>query len=266
MPFVKIDSHAHLTCDELYTDLGEVIKRAKEQNIVALININTDPITLRRGIEVAQEYPGYFFNTGATTPHDVEKEGEKNFPVFRDAATKGNLIAIGETGLDYYYEHAKRKVQQEFFIKYLDLARETNLPLIIHCRGEEAFSDLFQLSEPYLDVSCLLHCFTGGKEEVNEAIKRGWYISISGIATFKKSEELRNVIETIPLDRILIETDSPYLAPQSKRGQVNEPANISEVLTIIARCKNRGEEEVSTQIVKNTCEFFHISSSILEKH
>lgn len=258
--FVKFDSHAHITGDALFNDVDMVIERAKEQNVQYIINIATDAITLERGIALAQKYPDMVFNTAATTPHDVEKEGESFFPHVQKAAQEGLLSAIGETGLDYYYEHSLRKLQKNFLERYFELADQMGLNVVIHCRGDEAFDDLFVIAERQQRLPhCVLHCFTGTREQAEKALSLGWLLSMSGIATFKRSEELREVIKEIPLDRLLIETDAPYLAPQSKRGERNEPSYVGEIAKIIAEVKEIDLEQVCAQIVKNAWSFFQIS-------
>lgn len=257
--FVKIDSHAHLTSDELYPDIEEIIARAKEAGVNKVVNINTDRKTLQRALELQKKHPDFLFNTGATTPHDVEKEGDEMFEDFVGVAKNRKLVAIGETGLDYYYEHSDRACQKKFLQKYLDLAKSVNLPVVIHCRGDEAFADLFAITkEASLTKPCLLHCFTGTFSQAKIALERGWSISISGIVTFKKSEELRQVVKEIPLESLLIETDSPYLAPQSKRGRVNEPAFVGEVAETIAMVKHLDLSFVTDACTQNTRTFFGI--------
>lgn len=246
--FVKVDSHAHITSEELFPDVEGILQRAREAGVVRIVNIATDAKTLERGLALAEKYPDFVFNTAATTPHDVEKEDM--FALVKEAA--GKLVAIGETGLDYHYEHSPRELQKKFLGKYIELAKETNLPVVIHCR--DAFEDLFTFDIP----SAVLHCFTGGLKEAEAALKRGWYISFSGIVTFKKSVELRAVLKEVPLEKILIETDAPYLAPQAKRGKVNEPSFIGEVAEVIAAVKNVSLREVCEMTTKNGCEFFKI--------
>lgn len=256
--FVKIDSHAHLTSDELFPDISAILKRAKDADVKRIININTDLITFQRGLDLAQKYPDMIFNTAATPPHDVDKEGESFFPIVKDAASQGQLIAIGESGLDSYYGHSSFEGQIKFFKLYIELALTFDLPLVIHCRGDEAFDQLFQTTKSYPTLRALLHCFTGTTEQAMRALENGWLISLSGIITFKKSTELRTTIYHLPLDRILIETDSPYLAPQSKRGKQNEPAFIGEVAAAIAEVKSVSLQTVCEAISKNTCAFFQI--------
>ena|SRR3990167_6441573 len=252
-PFVKIDSHAHLTSDELYPNADRIIERAIKEGVTKIVNINTDRSTFERAKELQKKYPEYIFNTVATTPHDVEKEGEENFAYFETAIRQGEVVAVGEVGLDYYYEYSNREIQKEFVKRYFDLACAVKLPVVIHCRGDDAFRDLFSFQQPILAV---LHCFTGNQRQAEQAIERGWYVSVSGIATFKKSEALRQVIKQLPLNRLFIETDAPYLAPQSRRGKVNEPAYITETAQTIASVHNISLEEVCLETTENARKFF----------
>ncbi len=261
--FVKFDSHAHIASDELIGDAEEIIKRAQKTRVDKIINIATCKKTLERGFVLEKKFPGIVYNTAATTPHDVEIDGEAFFPIVEKEATAGNLVAIGETGLDYYYEHSKRSLQKEFLVRYFELAEKTGLNVVIHCRGDEAFTDLFDLAKKQKRIpKCLLHCFTGNESQAKQAIELGWPISLSGIITFKRSNELRDVIKTIPIESILIETDSPYLAPQSKRGQTNEPSYIGEIAEMIAKEKEIPLKDVCSQTVNNTLSFFQLSRKL----
>ena len=260
---VKFDSHAHLSSDELYDKADELIQRAIAANVEKIINISTCAKTLERGLILSEKYPDVIFNTAASTPHDVEDDGENFFPIVEEAAMAGKLVAIGETGLDYYYEHSKRDVQITYLESYFELAKEAGLNVVIHCRGDEAFTDLFAIAEKQSNPSrCLLHCFTGTAEQAKKGIELGWKISMSGILTFKRSDELRDVLREIPLKDLLIETDAPYLAPQSRRGQTNEPSYVGEVAQTIADVKQIPIEDVCAQTVKNTLEFFNIPSKL----
>jgi len=256
-----IDSHAHLSDPELIGQADEILARAKAASVQKIVNICTGEMSLAKGLELAKRAKGMVFNAAATPPHTVETEGESFFPFVEEAARGGDLIAIGETGLDYYYQHSPRETQIKFLIRYFSLAIETNLPIIIHCR--DAFLDLFTLAdEHYKGRPLLLHCFTGTNEEAKEAVKRGWMISISGIATFKKSEGLREAIRSIPLENLFVETDAPYLAPQSKRGKQNEPSFIVETLETMARVKGVSLEEIAAATTENASHFFSFPKDI----
>ncbi len=227
-----IDTHAHMTDDRMWAEIDTRMDEALSAGVTKIVNINTDRTTLERGLLLRERYP-FLYNAGATTPHDVEKEGEENFPFFEKMAREEKLIAIGETGLDAFYTHSPKETQCRFLRKYFHLAKEVKLPVIIHCR--DAFEDLFQIAdEEYPGLPLLLHCFTGTLQDALKAIDRGWYISFSGIITFKKSGELRAILPHLPLTSILIETDAPYLAPQSKRGELNRPAWVKETALCIA--------------------------------
>ncbi len=253
-----IDSHAHLTSDAVYSDVDAVLGRAQAAGIAAIVNICTDKKTLDRGLELSKRYP-WIYNAAATTPHDVEAEGESMFEPIAREARAGRLAAIGETGLDYHYQHSPRETQQKFLRRYLQLALECHLPVVIHCR--EAFADFFNILDAEYRVAGrhapgVLHCFTGTVAEAEEVLKRGWYLSLSGIVTFKKSVNLREVAQRVPLDQLLIETDTPYLAPQSKRGHPNEPSYLVETASFIAGLKGIALDELVQATAGNARHLF----------
>lgn len=251
------DSHAHLSSPEVMPLIEGVMARAKVAGVAKILNICTDPMTLEQGLSLEQTHKEVR-NAGSTTPHDVEKEGESAFPLFEKAAKAGKLVAVGETGLDYHYEHSPKDLQKRFLVRYLRLARECKLPVIFHCR--DAFNDLFEIvdAEYPKEAPAVLHCFTGTLNEAKEVVKRGWLLSISGIATFKKSEALREVARWTPLSQLLIETDTPYLAPQSRRGQQNEPAFLPETARCIAQEKGISVEEVADATFENAQKIFQM--------
>lgn len=252
-----IDSHAHITTATVFDDIDNILQRAQQAHLKAIVNICTDAETLKKGIELSKTCP-WVYNAAATSPHDVEEEGEKLFPLMADHARKGDLVAVGETGLDYYYKHSFSETQKHFLRKYLHLALECQLPVVIHCR--EAFDDLFEiLDTEYQTAPGVIHCFTGTLAEAEQVIKRGLFLSLSGIVTFKKSDELREVAEFVPLEQLLIETDTPYLAPQSHRGKPNEPSYLLEIAEMIARVKGISVEEVARATTENACRLFSLS-------
>jgi TatD DNase family protein len=256
-----IDSHAHLTGGG-FTDseLSELLERSLKAQVNEIINICTDLPSLEKGLALSKQYP-WVHLTAATTPHDVEKEGEEAFETIASCARSKQLVAIGETGLDYHYTYSAKEIQKSFLIRYLQLALECGLPVVIHCR--EAFADLFSIIDDYYQINGrhapgVLHCFTGTKEEALQVLERGWFLSLSGIVTFKKSDELREVAKLTSLNQLLIETDSPYLAPQSHRGKTNEPSFLPEIAETIARVKGVSIGEVASAISTNAKRLFHI--------
>ncbi len=255
-----IDSHAHLTSAACIQDADSLIIAAEAAGLAAIVNICTDLPSLEGGLALRKRHPA-LFNVAATTPHDVEKEGEECFEVFARHARSGDLVAIGETGLDYYYEHSPRDMQQHFLRRYLRLAKECSLPVVIHCR--DAFDDFFRiLDEEYMidgkHGPGVLHCFTGTLQEAREVVRRGWYLSLSGIVTYKKSDELKLVAKEVPLSSLFVETDTPYLAPQKKRGQKNQPAYLVETVQTIAEIKEVPFDLVAQQTAANACELFKL--------
>ena len=255
-----IDSHAHLTCESVYPLVHEMLQRAQAKGLSHVINICTDVDSLEKGLQLAKQYP-FVHNAAATTPHDVEKEGAEVFHIMEQAAVNGSLLAVGETGLDYYYEHSAKSLQQDFLRQYLRLAKKCKLPVIIHCR--DAFDDFFRiLDEEYTEngvhLPGVLHCFTGNKEEALEVVARGWYVSFSGIVTFKKSAELREIATKVPLELVLVETDTPYLAPQTFRGKVNEPGYLIETIKVVASCQGVSAEKLAKLSSENAQKLFQI--------
>lgn len=256
-----IDSHAHLTADALFEQVDPILARAQASGVDAIVNICTDAKTLERGLSLKGKY-SWVFHAAATTPHDVEKEGELLFPLMERHALSGALVAVGETGLDYHYYSHTKLLQQDFLRRYLHLALRADLPVIIHCR--EAFADLFQILDSDYKLKGahapgVLHCFTGTAPEAEQLLARGWFISLSGIVTYKKSDALRDVAKIVPLERLLIETDAPYLAPQAYRGQINEPAFILETADTIAKVKGISSAEVANATAANAARLFKIN-------
>jgi len=255
-----IDTHAHVTSSQI-ADPVALLERAHQAGILQIINICTDEDTLNRGLALAASTKTPKVHTAAAcTPHDVASFGEPFFSVVKRHARAGALIAVGETGLDYHYEHSPRKEQQAFLERYLRLAREAELPLIIHCR--DAFEDFFAIAAESIrtgwEVCGVLHCFTGTMEEAQQALDQGWYISFSGIVTFPKSDALREVAAYVPINRMLVETDTPYLAPKSKRGRPNEPAYLPEIAACLASLKNVPTEELARHTLRNAHILFNL--------
>lgn len=257
-----IDSHAHLTCSEMYFDIDSILTRAKQASITSIINICSDSVAHTKGLSLKKRYP-WIHNTGGTHPHDTKKMGEEEYAYFEKAAASKELIAIGEIGLDYYHAHSPKDTQIKYMKKYISLAIQENLPVVFHCR--EAFTDLFAVCDAYFPNSrgrVILHCFTGSLDEAMEVLDRGWYLSISGIVTFKKSDWLRQVVSEVPLNSLLLETDCPYLSPGKYRGKRNEPAWIIETAKVCAELKQCSLEELARATSYNTKKIFRIEKKI----
>jgi len=255
-----IDSHAHLSSGEIYPKAAALIESAKLLGCRGIVNICTDQESLENGFLLQKDF-SQIVNTAAVTPHDVGGPCEKYFAAIEKAAFEGKLVAIGESGLDYYYEHSPRQLQKEWLIKHFKLAIEADLPVVIHCR--EAFADFFELLDSeYLKFDPkkkgVLHCFTGTSVEARAVVERGWLVSFSGIVTFKKSVDLQEAASVVPLENLLIETDTPYLAPQSKRGKPNEPAFIVETAEMLSKIKNCTLNEIYEKTAANASSLFNL--------
>lgn len=253
------DSHAHLSAPPLLEQIDSIIERARSAGVHTIVNICTGVDSLHKGLELSKRYPG-LYNAAAVHPHDAQALHAEYFPLVEKHAQQKDLVAIGETGLDYHYQHSSRDVQKEVLRKHLKLALSCGLPVIIHCR--EAYADFFELLDAEYVVNGrhapgVLHCFTGTMAEAQQVLERGWYLSLSGVVTFKKSEELRDVARIVPLDKLLIETDAPYLAPQSHRGKQNEPAYVVETAEVIAAVKQLSVAELAKATTQNAQNLFN---------
>lgn len=253
-----IDSHAHLSDAAFSEDREAVIGRAWEAGVSDILNICTDAETLAIGQELARQHARIHL-VASTTPHDVVEE-DPFFDRVAAAAKEGQLVAIGETGLEYHHEVSPKSLQRVWCERYLHLASQCRLPVVLHCR--DGFSDLFALLDAIPSLQGVFHCFTGTLDEAKGVIDRGFYLSMSGIVTFKPSHALREVAQWVPLDRLLVETDAPYLAPQSRRGKRNEPAFVTETGRLIGGVRGISEEAIAEATAANARRLFNLSSPL----
>ncbi|WP_315169413.1 TatD family hydrolase [Metaclostridioides mangenotii] len=252
------DSHAHLNDERFDEDRDELIKSLREKNVDLVVNPGADIETSKSAVELSNKYDFIYAAVGVH-PHDVSELDDSAIETLREMATKNNkVVAIGEIGLDYYYDHSPREVQKEWFKKQILLANELKLPIIIHDR--DAHADTFDIIKEYKsdEIGCVLHCYSGSVELAREYIKMGCYISIPGTVTFKNSRKVREVAREITLDKLFIETDSPYMAPEPHRGKRNDPSLVAFVADKIAQEKGISYEEVCEKTKENAKIFFGI--------
>lgn len=247
-----IDSHAHLI-HEGSLPLEQMLTRAQAAGIAHIINIATSPDEAAQGMQLSARYP-WISLACATTPHDAESKGDTDFAKMAAHARAGHLVAVGETGLDYHLPSHSKSAQRILLCRYFALAMECHLPMIIHCR--DAFADFFSLLDTSFQGTGVLHCFTGTLDEAKQLIARDWFLSLSGIVTFKNSLALQEVARWVPLDHLLIETDAPYLAPHPYRGKPNEPAYLVHTAQCIANLRHISLEELARQTTKNAQTLF----------
>jgi TatD DNase family protein len=255
-----VDSHAHLDGPEFDADRDAVIERARAAGLRYLLVIGGASGLEQMGtaLDIAETHDWVYAAAGIH-PHEASKAQDAHFDLLRRLARQPKFLAVGEIGLDYYYDHSPRKVQKQVLIRQLDLAREVKLPIIIHCR--DAWPDLREIIRAYRRATGLggiLHCFSGTLEDAHELMDCGFLVSFAGNLTFKKAEDLRAVAGEVPLDRLLTETDCPYLAPVPYRGKRNEPAYVAEVTRELARLHNLSEEAMGQRVVENFAEFFRL--------
>ncbi len=261
-----VDTHAHLDMEEFDHDRDQVLSRARENGVKVIINAAFDLASSRRALELAHKYEGVYALAGIH-PHDAGGVSCGYLDELRNLVQSPLVVALGEIGLDYYRDYSPKPLQQKVFREQLALARELDIPIVIHDR--DAHGDLMAIlkQDGIPKRGGVMHCFSGSWEMARECIKMGFYISIAGPVTYKNATRLKSVAAKIPLDRLLVETDSPYLTPQAHRGTRNEPAYVRYVVEEIAALKQIKPEELAQAVVRNTSAIFGIKSGIIgEEH
>ncbi|HXN07710.1 MAG TPA: TatD family hydrolase [Nitrospiria bacterium] len=254
-----IDTHCHIEMLGNEIERTEAIKRAREAGVAAMVSIGTDLSSSETASKLAMDHPDIFATVGVH-PHDAKTAGPEVYDRFRELIrTNPRIRGIGETGLDYYYDHSPREIQRKVFAEHISLAKETELPLVIHSRNAPEETLEILLKEEAWSAMGIFHCFSETEEVALKAMDLGFYISFSGIITFKKAEALQAVVSKVPLERILVETDAPFLSPVPFRGKKNEPAFVRLVAEKIAEIKNIPLEEVMAQTSRNARIIFGIS-------
>jgi TatD DNase family protein len=256
-----IDSHAHIDFPQFAEDRDAMLERARAAGVTALLAIGTGPgpEKLDSALPFAEQYD-WIYATVGIHPHEAEQVRPPHLDQLANLAKHPRVIAWGEIGLDYFYDHSPRHVQQRVFREQMALARNAKLPIIIHCR--EAWSDcLNQIDEEWRSsgLGGILHCFSSTLEDAKHGIEMGFLISFAGNLTYPKAQNLRDIAKALPLESLLIETDAPYLAPQAYRGKRNEPAYVAEVARTLASVRNLPPEEVAGTTAANFRRFFHLT-------
>ncbi|HTA25674.1 MAG TPA: TatD family hydrolase [Terriglobales bacterium] len=263
---IFVDSHAHLDGEQFQADREQVIARAREAGVEAIVAIgNGDgPGTLDCGIKLAERYE-FIYATVGIHPHEAKLATDAAFAELEQLAKRPKVIAWGEIGLDYFYDHSPRDLQQQVFVKQMELARRAKLPIVIHCRpsggADNAWQECLGLISQHWTSSGLggvLHCFTGTWAHAKRALDLGFMISFAGNVTFPKAQQIRDAAKEVPLDRILIETDCPFLAPVPHRGKRNEPAFVRETARQLGELRDLSTEEIGVQTAKNFYRFFSL--------
>lgn len=252
-----IDSHAHLDDERFDKDRDRLIKSLKESGIDLIINPGSDLGSSIKAVSLSEQYDNIYAAVGVH-PHSAKEMDESTIEVLKSFTNRDKVVAIGEIGLDYYYDNSPREIQRQKFIEQLELAKEVDLPVIIHTRdaAQETFDILKEAQDGSLEG--VLHCYSGSVEMALEYIKMGFYISLGGPVTFKNSRVSREVAKAVPIDRLLIETDSPYLTPEPYRGKRNEPLFVRYVAGTIAEIRGLTFDELAKKTSENAKKIFRI--------
>ncbi len=252
---ILVDSHAHLEMKHFADDLPQVIERAEDKGLRYILTIGVDTESSTRSIKIADRFHMVFAAIGIH-PHDAKDHGLESIEELKKLAKHPKVLAIGEIGLDYYRLYSPKKEQQRIFRQQLRLAKELNLPIIIHNR--DSLSDLLEImnEEQGWDLGGVFHCFAGDIKFGQHCLEKGFYLSFAGNITYLKAHRLREVLSHIPLNRLLIETDCPYITPQAYRGRRNEPSFVLETVKTAAQCKNISEDRLGEAVTNNFISLF----------
>jgi len=250
-----IDTHCHLTFDDLVTDIEAVLARSREAGVTGWITVGTDPEHNQKAVELAERFENIYAAI-AIHPHDAKTVTADILKELRELAQHNKVVAVGETGLDYHYNYSKPQDQTRAFASQLKIAKDLNLPVIIHCR--KAFDETVEILEQFGDVKkVVFHCFSGSAEQAKVVLDRGFHISFTGVVTFKNAEKTRRAAKVVPLDRLMVETDCPYMSPEPMRKQkVNEPGLMIHTVAFLAKLKEMDLGDFAEAVTATSRAFF----------
>ncbi len=253
------DSHAHVDGPEFDADRDEVLARARAAGVRRMVVIGAvgDIASAERAVALAERDPD-IWATVATHPHDVKQMTPDWWATHERLARHPRVVAIGETGLDYYYDHSPRDLQQACFARFIELARAANKPVVCHIRDAHDDARAILREQRAAELGCVIHCFTGTPEDARAYAEMGCYVSFSGIVTYKTAQPLRDAVPLVPRDRLMIETDCPYLAPVPKRGKRNEPAFVVHTAEVVAGAAGMNFEELARITTANAARVYRL--------
>lgn len=254
-----IDTHAHYDDESFDSDRDSLLMGMKEHGVERIVTVGANIATSRAALELAEKY-SFLYAAVGVHPSDVTELDEEKIDWLKAVAKQEKVVAIGEIGLDYHYDEPEPELQKEWFIRQLALAREVTLPVIIHSR--EAAEDTLSLMKEYHaeEIGGVVHCFSYSPEMAEEYVKMGFYIGIGGVCTFKNAKKVKEVVKKVPLERIVLETDCPYLAPEPNRGKRNNSMNLIYVAREIAALRGIPEEEVIQKTRENALSLYHMKN------
>ena len=250
------DSHAHLDDERFQEDFAEILARMAENGVTRMMNIGCDLPSSEASIRLAERY-GWIWAAIGSHPDDADHVDVARIARYRELARSARVKAIGEIGLDYHYEDVPREVQKQAFRRQMALAEELGLPVVVHER--EAHGDGMEIVDEFPTVKGVFHCYSGSVEMAQELVRRGWYVGFTGVLTFKNARKALEVAKSVPLDRILIETDCPYMAPEPYRGRRNEPGFVPQVAKKLAEIRGISVEAAAKATFENASRLFGIA-------
>ena len=252
------DTHAHYDDEKFDLDRDEAIRRAYSEGVLYIVNIGANIESSKKSVELADKYDFMYAAVGVH-PEEVGLLPDNYIDVLEDLVNnnRDKVVAIGEIGLDYYCSCVPKELQKKFFIEQVDLAKRVDLPIVIHSR--DAHKDTLDIIKNENITRGILHCFSGSQEMADEVLKRGLYIAIGGVVTFKNAKKIVEVIKNVPIDRLLIETDLPYLAPEPLRGKRNESGNLKYIVEKISEIKDMLPEDVARITMENAKKLYGVS-------
>lgn len=255
-----VDTHVHLHFPDFQPDVEQVIERARQSGVQFFINVGTDLESSKQAIAIAEKHD-FIYATVGIHPHDVKDATPEDMCELAGLAKHPKVVAIGEVGLDFYRNLSPEDVQRKLIVQFFEMARQADLPLVLHIR--EAYEAMIELLKAHFKppIRAVSHCFAGSQKVMEELIALGLFISFAGPVTYKKNDALREVVRACPENRILIETDAPFLAPQARRGERNEPAFMIETAHLIARLREISVDRVGQIVLKNSEALFGRSFS-----
>jgi TatD DNase family protein len=252
-----VDSHCHLDFPDFADQLDDVVGRARDAGVVRIVTISTRVRRFDGLLAIAERFPDVYCSVG-THPNNAHEELDVTAADLERLASHPKVVAIGEAGLDYHYDYSPRDAQRQGLLVHIEAARRTGLPLVIHARDcDDDMTALLEAEMTKGRFQAVLHCYTGGRDLAARAVELGLYVSFTGILTFKSSSALRAIAAELPLDRIFVETDAPYLAPGKFRGKRNEPAYVVETAKVLAQVRGLPFEEMARQTTDNFHRLFH---------
>ncbi|MHC4876270.1 MAG: TatD family hydrolase [Planctomycetota bacterium] len=255
-----VDTHCHLDEEGFASELDEVVAAAVDNGVAAIVTIGTGVASSRRSIELAERFQGTVFAAVGIHPNYTADAKAGDWDVIEELAQHPRVVAVGETGLDRYWDYAPIELQQDYFDRHLRLSEQIDKPFIVHCRDadEETRRQLRQAAQGGRKLNGVMHSFCQSAQSAAELLELGMFVSFTGMLTFKRNHELRQLAAELPRDRLFVETDAPYLAPMPNRGKRNEPAWVRYTLECLAECHGVSAEEMAQQTTANACRFFDI--------